>query len=85
MRPGYKRIRCMECGVTRADAPNGHISARGLCDPCGLNRQLENVDSLAAHHGIPYDRWRLGMVISVLPTEVVGELYKAGLFGRQVA
>lgn len=75
----------MDCGVRREAAPKGHISARGLCDPCGLKRQLENIDSLAARQGIPYDRWRLGMVISVLPTEAVGRLYAAGEFGRHAA
>lgn len=85
MRPGYKRVRCMDCGVPRQKARNGHISARGLCDVCGLIRQLENIEGIEARQGIPYDRWRLGMVISVLPTEVVGELYKAGLFGQTAA
>ena len=75
----------MDCGVAREDAPRQHISARGLCNPCGLARQLENVDSLAARQGIPYDRWRLGMVISVLPTEVVGQLYASGEFGKTAA
>ena len=85
MRPGYKRVRCIDCGVRREEAPKGFISARGLCGPCGLERQLANVDSLAAREGLPYDRWRLGMVISVLPTEVVGELYKAGMFHSTAA
>lgn len=85
MRPGYKRIRCIDCGVAREDAPKRFISTRGLCAPCGLARQLENIDSLEARRGIPYDRWRLGMVISVLPTEKVGELYAAGEFGKTAA
>lgn len=85
MRPGYQRVRCVECGVSRKDAPEGFISTRGLCKQCGLARQLENCDSLEAREGIPYERWRLGMVISVLPTEVVGTLYAQGEFGKTAA
>lgn len=75
----------MDCGVAREDAPRGHISARGLCNTCGLRRQLENIDSLEARAGIPYDRWRLGMAISILPTELVGHIYAAGEFGKTAA
>lgn len=75
----------MDCGVRREDAPRNFISSRGLCAQCGLDRQLENCDSLEARQGIPYDRWRLGMVISVLPTEVVGALYASGEFGKTAA
>lgn len=85
MRPGYQRIRCMECGVTREAAPKQFVSTRGLCGPCGLRRQLENVEGIEARQGVPYARWRLGIAVSILPTEVVGELYKAGLFGREAA
>lgn len=80
MRPGYQRVRCIDCGVAREDAPHRHISARGLCGHCALRRRLENNDSIAAREGVGYERWRLGMAISILPTEVVGSLYAAGEF-----
>lgn len=85
MRPGYQRVRCTDCGVRREETPNLHISTRGLCGRCALRRRLENNDSIAAGHGIGYERWRLGIAISILPTEVVGELYKAGIVGREAA
>lgn len=75
----------MDCGIRREEAPHQHISARGLCGRCALRRRLENNDSIAARQGIPYERWRLGIAISVLPTEVVGALYAAGEFGKNVA
>ena len=75
----------MDCGVTRAKAPRQHISARGLCNPCNLRRQLENIEGIEARAGVPYERWKLGIAISILPTEVVGELYKAGMFDAKVA
>lgn len=85
MRPGYQRVRCMECGVRREAAPQSFISARGLCAPCGLKRQLENIDQIEARNGVAYERWKLGIAISILPTEVVGELYRAGLFESTAA
>jgi hypothetical protein len=75
----------MDCGIAREDAPHQHISTRGLCGNCALRRRLENNDSIAARQGIPYERWRLGIAISVLPTEVVGALYAAGEFGKTAA
>ena len=80
MRPGYKRTRCIDCGVPRAKAIDGFISANGLCKRCGLQRQLDNVDGIAARQGVYYQRWRLGICISQLPPEVVGPLYAAGEF-----
>lgn len=85
MRPGYQRVRCMDCGVSRESAPNRHISTRGLCGPCALKRRLENNDSIAARAGVGYERWRLGIAISILPTEVVGELYRCGEFESSAA
>ena len=75
----------MDCGVRREEAPNGFISTRGLCGPCGLKRQLDNIDGIEQAQGVPYARWRLGMAIAILPTEVVGELYKAGMFEATAA
>lgn len=75
----------MECGVAREDTPHHHISARGLCGECALRRRLENNDSIVARQGVGYERWRLGIAISILPTEVVGQLYASGEFGRTAA
>lgn len=85
MRPGYQRVRCIDCGVTRAAALGGFISTNGLCKRCGLQRQLDNVDGIAARTGPYFQRWRLGICISQLPTEVVGALYAAGEFTSKVA
>jgi hypothetical protein len=85
MRPGYERKRCIDCGATRAEALDHFISTNGLCKLCGLKRQLDNVDGIAARQGPYFQRWRLGICISQLPTEVVGQLYAAGMFSSEAA
>lgn len=85
MREGYQRKRCVDCGASREEAIDGFISTNGLCKMCGLQRQLDNVDSIAARRGIYFQRWRLGIVISQLPTEVVGALYAAGEFNVEAS
>lgn len=74
----------MDCGVSREDAPKGRISTRGLCSTCSLARQLENDAGIEHKLGVPYERWKIGVAMSILPREVVGELYKAGLFKAEV-
>lgn len=85
MRPGYERKRCIDCGATRAEALDHFISTNGLCKVCGLKRQLDNVDGIAARQGPYFQRWRLGICISQLPVEVVGQLYAAGEFSTEAA
>jgi hypothetical protein len=85
MRPGYKRVRCVDCGATRAEALDGFISTNGLCKRCGLQRQLDNVDGIAGRTGPYFQRWRLGICISQLPTDIVGQLYAAGYFSSEAA
>jgi hypothetical protein len=80
MRPGYQRVRCVVCGVPREDALDGFISTRGKCKVCGLEAQLENVAGIEYREGVPYQRWRLGIISRLLPREVVGALFSAGVF-----
>lgn len=85
MRPGYRRIRCIDCGVGREDAIDGFISTNGLCKRCGLARQLRNIDGIESGQGPEFQRWRLGICIATLPTEVVGALYASGEFSSEAA
>lgn len=80
MRSGYHRVRCVRCGVSRRDALDGFISARGVCKVCGLEAQLRNVAGIEHRVGVPYQRWRLGIIAKLLPVEVVGALLRAGIF-----
>lgn len=80
MRPGYQRVRCVRCGVSRRDALDGFISSRGVCKVCGLEAQLRNVAGIEHRVGVPYQRWRLGIISSLLPREVVSALFAAGIF-----
>ena len=80
MRPGYSRVRCVVCGVPREEALDGFISTRGKCKVCGLQAQLENVAGIEHRLGVPYQRWRLGIISRLLPREVVGALFSAGVF-----
>lgn len=80
MREGYDRKRCVVCGVSRADALDGFISTRGKCKVCGLEAQLRNVAGIEHRLGVPYQRWRLGIISKLLPREVVGALFSAGIF-----
>jgi hypothetical protein len=80
MRPGYQRVRCVECGVSRTDALDGFISTRGKCKVCGLMAQLENVAGIEHSLGVPYQRWRLGIIARLLPREIVKALWDAGVF-----
>lgn len=80
MRPGYQRVRCVECGVPRSKALDGFISTRGLCKVCGLEAQLRNVAGIEHRVGVPYQRWRLGIISKLLPPEVVGALVRSGIF-----
>lgn len=80
MREGYARKRCVICGVPRDQALDGFISTRGKCKVCGLEAQLENVAGIEYRAGVPYQRWRLGIIAKLLPREVVGALFAAGIF-----
>lgn len=80
MREGYSRKRCVVCGVSRDQALDGFISTRGKCKVCGLEAQLKNVAGIEHRLGIPYQRWRLGIIAKLLPREVVGALFSAGIF-----
>lgn len=80
VRPGYQRVRCVVCGVPREEALDGFISTRGKCKVCGLEAQLENVAGIEHRLGVPYQRWRLGIALRILPREIVGALLKAGVF-----
>lgn len=80
MRPGYHRVRCVVCGVSREEAPDGFISTRGKCKDCGLQAQLENVICIEHRIGVPYQRWRLGIISSLLPRDVVGAIFSSGEF-----
>lgn len=80
MREGYERKRCVVCGVLRSEALDGFISTRGKCKVCGLQAQLENVAGIEYRQGVPYQRWRLGIISRLLPREVVGALFSAGIF-----
>lgn len=80
MRPGYQRVRCVVCGVSREDALDGFISTRGKCKVCSLEAQLVNVAGIEHRLGVPYQRWRLGIISRLLPREVVGALFSAGIF-----
>lgn len=80
MREGYQRVRCVRCGVSRARALDGFISTRGICKVCGLEAQLQNVAGIEYRVGVPYQRWRLGIISKLLPREVVGALMRAGIF-----
>lgn len=80
MREGYSRKRCVVCGVSRDQALDGFISTRGKCKVCGLEAQLRNVAGIEHRLGVPYQRWRLGIISRLLPREVVGALFSAGIF-----
>ena len=80
MRDGYERKRCVVCGVSRDKALDGFISTRGKCKVCGLKLQLENVAGIEYEAGVPYERWRLGIVASLVPVEWVGAMLRAGVF-----
>lgn len=80
MRPGYQRVRCVDCGVRREEALDGFISTRGKCKVCGLMAQLENVAGIEHGQGVPYQRWRLGIIVKLLPLEIVQALFNAGVF-----
>jgi hypothetical protein len=47
---------CKECGALARDGH--HISATGLCAPCGERIELENHAQLRAHSGPWFDHWR---------------------------
>ena len=47
---------------------------------CGLEAQLRNVAGIEHRVGVPYQRWRLGIISKLLPREVVGALFSAGIF-----
>lgn len=47
---------------------------------CGLEAQLRNVAGIEHRIGVPYQRWRLGIITKLLPREVVGALFSAGIF-----
>jgi hypothetical protein len=80
MRKGYQAPRCTVCGVTRSET---RISTRGKCKRCAVQAQLDNVDGIEARSGLAYQRWRLGIVLSQLPGDVVASIYKAGLFDSE--
>lgn len=80
MREGYERKRCVVCGVSRAEALDGFISTRGKCKVCGLQAQLENVAGIEYELGVPYQRWKLGIVSKLVPAEWVAAMFRAGVF-----
>lgn len=80
MREGCVRKRCVVCGVPKDQALDGFISTRGKCKVCGLEAQLRNVAGIEHRVGVPYQRWRLGIISKLLPREVVGALFSAGIF-----
>lgn len=41
------------------------MSAIGLCQECGNERLIENVEGLRTHSGPAFQRWRRGMAASV--------------------
>lgn len=80
MRSGYSRKRCVVCGVGRDEALDGFISTRGKCKVCGLEAQLRNVAGIEYAAGVPYQRWKLGIVSRLVPAEWVQAMFKAGVF-----
>ena len=80
MREGYSRKRCTVCGVTREQALDGFISTRGKCKVCGLEAQLVNVAGIEYEQGIPFQRWRIGIVASLVPSEWMAAMMRAGVF-----
>ena len=47
---------CKECGARAEDGI--HISATGLCGPCGERIELANLAQLRAHSGPHFNYWR---------------------------
>lgn len=80
MREGYERKRCVVCGVPRDEALDGFISTRGKCKVCGLEAQLVNVAGIEYEQGLPYTRWKIGIIASLVPPEWVARMWKAGVF-----
>lgn len=80
MRDGYARKRCVVCGVSKDEALDGFISTRGKCKVCGLEAQLRNVAGIEYEAGIPYQRWKLGIVSRLVPREWVAAMMRAGVF-----
>lgn len=78
MRPGYFRVRCMVCGRTREQA--GHISSRGKCAACAVTLVDENNTGIRERRGPAFQRWRLGTVAAVLPRDLVGVMFREGIF-----
>jgi hypothetical protein len=60
-----------------------HISQRGKCRTCARQALIQSNDEIMARKGVYYQRWRLGIVLSQLPSDVVASIYKAGLFDSE--
>ena len=59
---------CRKCGRHRDEC--GDLSNTRLCDECGRELLLENIDGLKFKRGAPLTKWRRGMILSaggVLP------------------
>lgn len=52
----YERRRCKQCKRPREIV--GTISARGLCDECGVGNKVMNDLQLHEHRGPYFEHWR---------------------------
>lgn len=57
--PRRRYTECQDCH--RSTIVTGKISARGLCEDCAMDRQIESAKQLIAKSGPYYDEWKRAM------------------------